>query len=130
MSLTDGIMYFGRRCCISKYCEGLYEPYGKAPFNAFQRLQQGSELWNKALNECYSDWLSDQELSDLNILFQKRHILSHNEGIVDEIYIKKSGDASYKVNQRIVVSNRDIDLLLICLEKMSHGLVAAIKKRA
>ena len=39
--LSDGVVAF------QKYCEGLYEPYGDVPFNAFQRLKQGSELWGK-----------------------------------------------------------------------------------
>ena len=43
------------------------------------------------------------ELNELNILYQKRHLLAHNEGMVDESYIKKSGDQFYKVGQKIVV---------------------------
>jgi len=119
--ILDGVVAF------QKYCEGLYEPYGKTPFNAFQRLKQGHEMWANAIGEGYSDWLTDQELSELNIIFQKRHILSHNEGIVDEDYIKRSSDASYKVGQRIVVLRKDIEALLTYLDKMSTGLGSAIK---
>lgn len=114
--ISDGVVAF------QKYCEGLYSYYGKPPFNAFQRLEQGSELWKASIQKGYDSWLEAVELRELNILFQKRHILSHNEGIVDEKYISKSGDLTYKEGQRIVVSNKDIDIMLNCLEKLGKGL--------
>jgi predicted RNA-binding Zn-ribbon protein involved in translation (DUF1610 family) len=109
---------------FQKYCEGVYEKYGKAPKNAFQRLAQGSQLWKDTIGKGYSDWLDDNELAELNILFQKRHLLAHNEGIVDEDYLKKSHDTSYRLNQRIAISEHDIKKLLIYLEKLYEGLKA------
>lgn len=114
--ISDGVVAF------QKLCEGLYEPYGKSPFNAFQRLEQGSLLWESAINKGYSDWLTENQLNQLNILFQKRHLLSHNEGIVDEKYVTKSGDVLYKVGQRIVISNNDVETLLIILKKLNDGI--------
>jgi uncharacterized Zn finger protein (UPF0148 family) len=114
--ISDGVVAF------QKLCEGLYEPYGKAPFNAFQRLEKGSELWTKTFGKGYKDWLTPSELIELNVLFQKRHLLSHNEGIVDEKYISKSGDSSYKLDQRIVVTVNDVESLLLILNKLSEAL--------
>jgi hypothetical protein len=54
------------------------------------------------------DWLTKSEYQELNELFQKRHLLSHTEGIVDEKYISKSGDKHYSPVQRIVVKESDI----------------------
>lgn len=120
----DGVVAF------QKYCEGKYERFGNSPFNAFQRLKQGSELWERKVGSGYSDWLSHQELGELNILFQKRHILSHNEGIVDESYIGKSSDTAYKVGQRIVVSRQDITKLVQLLEKLAGSIDEAISNVA
>lgn len=117
--VSDGVVAF------QKYCEGLYSAYGKAPFNAFQRLEQGSTLWQEAIQKGYVSWLNSEELSQLNLLYQKRHILAHNEGIVDTKYIKNSSDKSYKEGQRIVISDKDIDILLNCLEKLGNGLKEA-----
>ena len=55
--VSDGVVAF------QKLCEGLYEPYGKSPFNAFQRLEQGSQLWESAINKRYSDWLTANQLN-------------------------------------------------------------------
>lgn len=120
--ISDGVVAF------QKFCEGLYVDYGEPPFNAFQRLDQGSELWEKAIGHGYGDWLGPGELKGLKILYQKRHILAHNDGLVDAQYIKKSGDDMYKDGQRIVVSERDIRELLTYLDKLGSALKAACGK--
>ena len=74
------------------------------------------------LKKGYDYWLSPEEISQLNLLYQKRHILAHNEGIIDAKYIKNSKDISHKEGQRIVINNRDIEILLSCLEKLGDGL--------
>lgn len=120
--ISDGVVAF------QKFCEGLYDDFGEAPFNAFQRLEQGSELWEKTVGHGYSDWLSPDELQGLKVLYQKRHILAHNDGLVDAQYIKKSGDVTYKEGQRIVVSERDIGELLGYLDKLGHALKASCQR--
>lgn len=117
--LTDGVTAF------QKYCEGLYEAYGKPPFNAFQRIEDGSNLWRDVLGVGYEKWLSSSELDEIKIQYQKRHLLAHQEGIVDERYVKNSGDASYKVGQRLVVSTADVESLLNLLGKLGQGLKVA-----
>lgn len=114
--ISDGVVAF------QKYCEGMHEPYGKSSFNAFQRLEQASELWKKAVKYGFEAWLTDNDLKSLGILYQKRHLLAHNEGIVDSKYIEKSGDTSYKEGQRIVVAEKDVDFLVSALEKLAHGI--------
>ncbi len=116
--ISDGVVAF------QKYCEGMYEPYGNAPYNAFQRLEQASDLWKAVIQNGFDRWLSGEEIGALNILYQKRHLLAHNEGIVDSKYIQKSGDNSYTENQRIVISGRDIELLVTILERLGKGIEA------
>lgn len=120
--ISDGVVAF------QKLCEGLYVNFGEAPSNAFQRLDQGSELWEKSIGQGYGNWLDITELQGLKVLYQKRHILAHNDGLVDTHYIKKSSDNTYKEGQRIVVSERDIGELLDCLDKLGSGLKAACGK--
>lgn len=114
--ISDGVVAF------QKYCGDLYLNYGQPPFNAFQRLDQGSQLWKEAIGKEYINWITSEEFSRLQVLYQRRHLLSHNEGIVDEKYLEKSRDTKYVVGQRIIVSATDIDDLLSILEKLSNGL--------
>jgi hypothetical protein len=120
--ISDGVVAF------QLFCEGLYADYGEPPFNAFQRLEQGSKLWQDAIGKGYGDWLTPNELQGLKVLYQKRHLLAHNDGIVDEQYLKKSGDPSYRKGQRIVISERDVGELMAYLEKLGTGLKAACGK--
>lgn len=121
--ISDGVVAF------QKYSEGLYSVFGEPPFNAFQRLDQGSQLWERAVGSGYSEWLTPDEFDALKVIFQKRHLLAHSEGIVDEKYLEKSGDTTYKEGQRIVISAKDIIVLLTCLEKLGAALKAATQCR-
>lgn len=55
-------------------------------------------------------------------MFQRRHILEHNNGFVDERYIQKSFDTHYKIGQRLVVKDEDVIQLIVIIKKMSEGL--------
>jgi len=92
------------------------------PRNVFQKLQQGSELWRNAIGQGYEDWLSPKELNRLNVFFNKRHLLAHTEGIVDQIYLDRSQDNSYSIGQRIVVSDKDVREMLIVVKELARKL--------
>lgn len=111
--ISDGVVAF------QKYCEGMYKPFGTAKNNAFQRLEEASELWREVTKKGYDDWLSENEINVLNTLYQKRHLLAHSEGIVDAKYIQKSRDKNYKECQRIIISATDVEDLITILEKLS-----------
>jgi predicted RNA-binding Zn-ribbon protein involved in translation (DUF1610 family) len=116
--ISDGVVAF------QKLCDGLYETHGQAPFNAFQRLEQSEILWRKLYTVSYSEWLKADEYAELKIIYQKRHLLAHNEGIVDDRYVTKSGDIKYKPGQRLVITINDIDVMVNCLNKLATQLLA------
>lgn len=90
------------------------------PHNAFQRLTDGSKLWRQLIGEGFEDWLSPPKLERLSIFFQQRHLLSHQDGIVDDTYIKKTGDQSYAIGQRLIITEsvvRDMTTLTLELGK-------------
>lgn len=121
--LPDGVVAF------QKHCEALYAklPGAKpAPFNAFQRLNDGSELWRTAVGHGYSDWISASELRTLSIMFQRRHLLAHAEGIVDTKYLGNTGDPEYVAGQRIVVGPNDVRQMLDILAKLAKEIRAMV----
>ena len=114
-------------CVVSfqRLCEQIYlaHPRAKSPRpNVFQRLDAGSEIWREVLGQGYDDWLSEAELADLNVLFQRRHLLQHTEGMVDERYLRKSGDETYRVGQRIVVRSDDVERIADLVEALANEL--------
>src|SRR5262245_53270386 len=52
----------------------------------FQRIDDASQLWQRATGKSYSDILATSELQRIKLLFQRRHVLSHRQGIVDQAY--------------------------------------------
>jgi hypothetical protein len=97
-------------------------PNKKVRVNDFQIIEKGSNLFKEATGKGYDSWLSEKEIEDINILFQQRHIIEHNNGLIDERYIQNSGDISYRVGQRVIIKNQDAIRLLNYVRKLSDGL--------
>ena len=119
-SLGDIISAFQAFAC-SKY-EELSGKKGRP--NDFQIVDKGSNLFEEVSGKGYKEWLTDNELKLLNILFQKRHLIEHNDGIVDQKYLDNSGDTSYGLGQRIVVKMSEAYELLRLIDKLGEGLLA------
>ena len=107
-----------------KYAECVYKKksMAKVRVNDFQIVEKGSKLFLEATGKGYEEWLAKQELERMNLLFQRRHIIEHNAGIVDEKYIEKSLDTTYSIGQRIIVRKEDAIELLRIIKKLSTGL--------
>jgi hypothetical protein len=94
--------------------------------NVFQNLEESSKLWQKAKNIGYKQLLSKHDYDELQILFQKRHVLAHRDGIVDQEYIDKTGDRTYCIGQRLVIRDKDILRLADLIEKLTNNLQKVI----
>ncbi|MBK8170725.1 MAG: hypothetical protein IPK60_10350 [Sandaracinaceae bacterium] len=121
----------GLQDCVVAFqhlAERLYvSPAGAKPprRNVFQSLDEGSELWRSAVGKGYDDWLSAKEYRRLDVLFQRRHLLAHREGLVDDKYVKNSGDVTYRPGQRIVVLPADVTEMVGLVEKLGTAIRAA-----
>ena len=113
---------------FQSFCEATFRkelPTEKLVANVFQRIEDGSNLWKKVFQEGYENWLTATELKRMNTLFQRRHLLSHSEGIVDDKYLQRANDSTYKLGQRIVVKENDVTELL----KLIRKIVAKIREK-
>ena len=118
-ALSDGVVAFQR------VCEELYKQHTNAQSglmqNVFQNLRKGSDLWKDLVGKAYEDFLDPRELGRLKILFQRRHLLAHKEGMVDQKYIDNSGDTTYHIGQRIVVNDLDVLDMVSLIKKLVEG---------
>lgn len=114
-SLNESVVAFQRFCEITYVNRN---PSAKVKFNAFQNIDMGNDYWNDLYSENYTDWLSPNEYQKMIVLFQKRHLLSHTEGIVDQKYIDKSHDNDYYLGQRIVIKEKDVNEILHVITKI------------
>lgn len=109
---------------FQKFAECVYKQKSseKVRVNDFQIVEKGSNLFLDATGKGYDEWLTKQEIERMNLLFQRRHIIEHNAGIIDEKYVEKSLDPAYVVGQRIIVRKEDAQELLRIIKKLSMGL--------
>lgn len=42
-------------------------------------------------------------MTQLRVYYQQRHLLAHQQGIVDNDYVTRSGDTTYEVGQRLLI---------------------------
>ena len=91
-------------------------------------FQQAEEA-NQSLEEWFGiDFLMDLKEEDrrfLTRIFNRRHLLVHKAGRVDEEYLRKTGDESVKLHQRIRVRSTEIarlsKLLRLCSSRLFKG---------
>jgi hypothetical protein len=92
----------------------------------FQRIDDAASAWQAASGRSYGDFLDSAELSRLKLSFQRRHVLSHRQGVVDQAYLDRSGDHAYAVGQRLVVHDQDVMELIRLLSKLVIGLRSVV----
>ena len=107
---------------FQRVAEALHEriaPTAKARRNAFQNLSEGSALWAAAIGCGYDKYLTSIEMKQLTMVFQQRHLLAHTQGVVDDDYIRKTGDIRYKLGQRLVVKREAVVEALKLVEQLT-----------
>lgn len=107
---------------FQRFCEVVFSshaPQKKIKYNAFQNLEMGGEYWKELFDETYTDWLQPNEFNKLVELFQKRHLLSHSEGVVDQKFIDRVSNTKWEVGQRIVVKEKDIQELITLTKRIT-----------
>jgi len=90
--------------------------------NLFQNLPQSSDLWEEAIGVRYESMLKPREWNEFQHYFQQRHILTHKDGIVDEDYLKKTGNRQYHPGQRLVIKESDVLRFTDLVEKITTKL--------
>ena len=92
--------------------------------NDFQIVDKGSRLFGDKLGHPYLDFITADECGFINLMFQRRHIVEHSNGFVDQRYIDKSGDTAYTIGQRVVIRSKDVFRFLQIVRKLSAGLMS------
>jgi uncharacterized Zn finger protein (UPF0148 family) len=114
---------------FQRYAETLYARHPSPPparRNVFQNLAEGNDLWNTAFGKQYSDYLDRGELGVVTRMFQQRHLLAHRQGLVDQDYITRSGDTTYRIGQRVAIREATVRGCLLVIQKLATGLASDV----
>lgn len=90
---------------------------------SFQRILDARDaLLNIYKYDIFGE-ITNEDITFINKSFNKRHLFTHNEGLVDEDYIKKTGDMSVKVGQLVRVGSNEVKRLIELLESIGKKFV-------
>jgi len=90
---------------------------------SFQRLIEASESLEQWYGIRVFENISPDDKGFVNLMLNKRHIIEHNGGKVDEKYLKQSGDTKAKLHQRIKIGSNHVRHLLVVIRKMTTNLL-------
>lgn len=123
VSAFDG---FGREIC-RVYANKASEP-AKAEKISFQNLEGAKQSLIGIFGLDLAAGLSIEEWKVAIRGFQKRHLLSHKMGVVDEEYMRKSGDAQAVVGRKIIVSADEVIELIGVISKLAKSISGSLQE--
>ena len=92
------------------------------------RAEGQDKLWHDLVGKGYDDWITDAQYAKLRKCFQQRHLLQHQDGIVDQDYIAKSGDVSYQIGQHLIIKAVDITEYAEIVENLGKQVLALLEE--
>lgn len=122
VSAFDG---FGREVC-RLYANKATNP-AKAERVSFQNLQGAKDNLISLFNFDIAAGLSHVEWEDAVRGFQKRHLLSHTMGVVDDEYIRKSGDVKAMMGRKITIDADEVCELIQIVGKLARHVSNALR---
>ena len=112
VSAFDG---FGREVCV-----------GKAADIHFQNLAAARRRVQETFGFDFADVLAPNEWEQACRIFQKRHLLSHKMGVIDEEYVQKANDPGAVVGRKIPVSHDEVTSAISIIEALGRRLFAGV----
>lgn len=85
-------------------------------------VREASRLFADAGLPTKEEILGASRLAELGRWFQQRHVLAHNDGVVDQDHVDKTGDTRYSVGQRLVIRQEDVEGLAAAPERLTAAL--------
>jgi hypothetical protein len=122
ISAFDG---FGRELC--RLHAGKAIDPARAVKTSFQSLDGAKTNVLKDFGHDLSAHVTPDEWALAVRNFQKRHLIAHKMGVVDDSYIAKSGDMTAIPGRKVSISAEDVSNTLAVVRKLAQGLGAHLR---
>jgi hypothetical protein len=96
---------------------------------SFQGLDGGRKRVLEQHGFDFADAVTEEEWRSACRSFQKRHLLAHRMGVIDDDYIRKTCDASAVVGRKITLASEEITALIDIIERIGKRLYVGTKAR-
>lgn len=93
---------------------------------SFQNIIKAHERIQNEFGFDFRDGLEDDEWGRIGVNFHKRHLISHNDGIVDEIYIQMTNDTSAELGRKVIVTVDGVNEMIGSIETIAQNLQAGL----
>jgi len=123
ISSFDG---FGRELC-KVYANKASNP-DKVEKLSFQNIDKAKNLLNILFGIDLMSGITENEWRTVVSGFQKRHLLSHKMGIIDNEYIQKTDDAEAIVGRKVCISEDEVKRLIEIIHKIACNISEEFKK--
>lgn len=87
--------------------------------NPFQSLDKTKDIFLSQFSLDILFCLSQPEIDNLYLLFNKRHILTHNSGIIDQKFLRNTGLQRDILNHKVEITKIEVVSALESLRKMA-----------
>jgi hypothetical protein len=94
---------------------------------SFQNLEGGRKRVQQSFGFDMADSVSEDDWRSACRSFQKRHLLAHRMGVVDEEYVEKSGDPVAIVGRKITLTTEEVSGLIAIMARIGTGLFEGAK---
>ncbi len=94
----------------------------------FQNINSSEKYFRDSLNVEILENLHSQNLQDMRVVFEKRHVEQHNSGIIDEKYVANLGLDDSSLGNKVAYSKSELQSALKAMKGVSSNLRAKIKK--
>lgn len=121
VSVFDG---FGRELC--RVCKKNTADPARADKISFQNLEGAKSTLLGLFDVDLSAQLTSKEWQSAVRGFQKRHLVAHTMGVVDQDYITKTGDIQAFVGRKIGIGVDEVRGLLLIISKLARSFSSAI----
>lgn len=92
---------------------------------SFQNIQAARDRIEKTVGVNIASGLDEGQWKHVCAQFQKRHLLAHKMGVMDEEYVKKAGCNPELVGRKVDISPNDVESLISCLTVVADTLFSA-----
>ncbi|MEA2919061.1 MAG: hypothetical protein QOJ15_11142 [Bradyrhizobium sp.] len=123
VSAFDG---FGRELCRLHTTR---HPEGRLDRWTFQNLETVRSNIRDNFGTDIAALVLDDEWKEALIAFQKRHLVSHKMGVVDQSYIEKTGDSRHAVGRKIEITAVEVRDLSRTLKMLAEDIAKIILPR-
>ena len=117
VSAFDG---FGRELCRI-HAEKASNP-AQAPRVSFQNLENARTRVRDLFGFDFGSSLAEETWVDIGRLVQKRHLIAHKLGVVDEDYMRKTGDSTVTKGRKIRIDSSEVRRLRGTLTELARTL--------